>query len=154
MLCMTLAISNLKTSFNVNRFKLWNNGIVEALLWLNVMIRTIRYWSLIKGSKTDLAAHPQLVIQYWLLKRFTFRVQSQFKKILSQSESSPTKNQSNALLWPVVRYSDVTTAHAQHFLHLLSISFNPLLGRTRSRGRCWAAIWLFPRPELFRLCAP
>jgi len=37
-----LAISNLKTSFGINRFNLWNNGIEEALLWLNVIIRTIR----------------------------------------------------------------------------------------------------------------
>jgi len=32
MLYMTLAISNLKTSFSVNRFNLWNKGIEEALL--------------------------------------------------------------------------------------------------------------------------
>ena len=31
-------------------------------------------------------------------------------------------------------------------LHRLSTSWNPLLGRTRSRGRCWAAIQLSHRP--------
>ena len=62
MLFMTLAIPSLKTSFRDSRFNSWNNSI-EAVLWLNVIIRTTRFWSLVKGSKTDLAAHPQLVIQ-------------------------------------------------------------------------------------------
>jgi len=34
-----------------------------------------------------------------------------------------------------------------HWL-LLSQFFKPLLGRTRSQGRCWAAIRLSHRPEL------
>jgi len=33
------------------------------------------------------------------------------------------------------------------FFFRLSEFFYPLLGRDRFRGRCWAAIWLFHRPE-------
>ena len=37
--------------------------------------------------------------------------------------------------------------HAWSLLHRLSQFFWPLLGRSRSRGRCWAAIRLSHRPE-------
>jgi len=41
----------------------------------------------------------------------------------------------------------VAKATAWAMYLLLSQFFKPLLGRTRSRGKCWAAIRLFHRPE-------
>ena len=50
----------------------------------------------------------------------------------------------NLKLWKLF-YSNIFTPQAL-FLLLLSELLKPLLGRTRSRGRCWAAIQLSHRP--------
>jgi len=57
------------------------------------------------------------------MKQFTIRIQSKFDKI--RHSPDPVQSKSRPML----------------------ISFKPLLGRTRSRGRCWAAIRLSHRSE-------
>jgi len=64
-----------------------------------------------------------------------------------------TKNKFSLIENPLFNFEQINATNNKYFhkpkvlLHLLNELYYPLLGRARFRGRCWATIRLFHRPE-------